>query len=125
MVKPMRAYLPAILLSLPLLASCRALPGPIACTALYAYGVSATVKDVDTGAAIESAALTLTDGSYQEIMQAFPGGGYVGAGERAGTYTLRAIAAGYQSKSISDIVVTADECHVQGVHVDVSLEPSP
>lgn len=99
--------------------------GPIACTLLYAYGLSATVADANTGAAITNATLTLTDGAYQETMQTFPSGDYVGAGERAGTYTLTASAPGYQDKTIPNIVVTRDQCHVMGVHVDVQMQPSP
>ncbi len=95
------------------------------CTELYAYGVSATVTDARTGRTISGAVLTLTDGAYTETMQPFPSGGYVGAGERAGTYTLTTVADGYVSKTIEDIVVTADVCHVIGVHVDVRLEPLP
>jgi Carboxypeptidase regulatory-like domain len=121
----MRRCLPVLLLSFLPLASCRLLPGGIACTALYAYGVNVTLTNAATGASIDNATLTLTDGSYQEVMQHFQDGDYVGAGERAGTYTLTASAPGFQSKTIDDIVVTADECHVHGVHLDVLLQPGP
>jgi hypothetical protein len=57
---------------------------------------NATVTNSDTGTAISNAALTLTEGDYQEVMQAFPTGDYVGAGERVGTYTLTATAPGFQ-----------------------------
>lgn len=117
----MRKTLLTLILLIP--AGCRS--GGAACTLLYAYGVSATVTDVATGAPITKATLTLTDGSYQETMQSFGDGEYVGAGERAGTYTLTATAPGYQGRVITDIVVTADQCHVIGVHVDVQLQPAP
>ena len=99
--------------------------GGIACTALYAYGISATVTNAVTGEAISNATLTLTDGAYQETMTSFPSNEFVGAGERKGTYTLTATAAGFATKTITNIVVTADQCHVQGVHVDVQMQPSP
>ncbi len=99
-------------------------PAGTPCTALFAYGVNATVTDAVTGASIANATLTLTESGYTEVMQPFPTGDYVGAGERAGTYTLTATAPGYQSRTITDIVVTADECHVRGVHVDVQLQPA-
>jgi hypothetical protein len=101
------------------------LPGQTVCTTLFAYGVSATVTNAQTGAAITNATLTLTDGNYVETMTVFPTGDYVGAGERDGTYTLTAQAPGSVTKTIENIVVTKDECHVKGVHVDVQLEPAP
>lgn len=101
-------------------------PSGTVCTTLYAYGVNATVTNASTGTAISNATLTLQDtgSDYEEVMQPFPGGNdYVGAGERKGTYNLVATAPGFESKTIENIVVTADECHVQGVHVDVVLQP--
>ena len=94
------------------------------CTALYAYGVAATVTAEDSGAPISNATLTLTDGIYTETMQSFATGQFVGAGERAGTYTLTATAPGYATKTIDSIVVTSDSCHVMGVHVNVVLQPA-
>ena len=48
---------------------CPQFPGGRACTTLFAYGVSATVTDAVTGAAIDNATLTLTEGTYTEVMQ--------------------------------------------------------
>lgn len=120
----MRRCLSVLTGSILMAASCTMPPG-IACTALYAYGFTVTLTDATTGAAIDNGTLTLTDGSYQEVMQHFPGSGYVGAGERAGTYTLTASAPGFQSRTVNDIVVTKDECHVRGVHLNVMLQPAP
>ena len=99
------------------------LPDPIACTAIFVYGVTATVTDHDTGSPVAGAMLTLTDGAYMEEMESFQNGDFVGAGERPGTYSLTATAPGYQSRTLDDIVVTADACHVHGVHVAVELSP--
>jgi hypothetical protein len=104
------------------LAGCIVVVDEPVCTALYAYGVTATVIDADTGTLIDNATLTLTEGDYTEVMEMDPSGDYVGAGERAGTYTLTATAPGYQQKVTENIVVTADECHVIGVHVYVPLQ---
>lgn len=104
--------------------TCIQAPVGTPCTALFAYGVNATVTDAVTGTVITDATLTLSEGGFTEVMQPFPTGDYVGAGERAGTYTLTATAPGYQSQTITDIVVTADECHVRGVHLDVRLLPA-
>ncbi len=87
--------------------------------------MNVTLTDAATGAAIDNATLTLTEGSHAEEMQLIPTGDYVGAGERAGTYTLTATAPGFLSQIINDIVVTADRCHVHGVHLDVALQPLP
>jgi hypothetical protein len=99
------------------------LPGGTACTELYAYGVSVTVTNAINGNPVNNATLTLSDGSYNETMQWVPTGDYVGAGERAGTYALTVTAPGFQSQTIGQIVVTADACHVQGVHLTVELVP--
>lgn len=97
----------------------------IACTMEYAYGVSATVTSAADGRPITNATLTLTEGAYSEVMQAFPTGDYVGAGERPGTYTLTVEAPGFVTKVVNDVVVTANLCHVNGVHLNVQLQPAP
>lgn len=94
------------------------------CTTSYAYGVSATVRDARTGAPISNATLVLTDGSFRETMMAFGvAGSYAGAGEREGTYTLTVTAQGYQSPAPRTLVVTGDECHVNGQAVTIDLTP--
>ena len=104
---------------------CRIIDEPVACTTVFVYGLNVTLVDADTGAAIDGATLTLTEGAYSETMEAFPGSGYyVGAGERAGTYTLTAEADGYESQTVTDIVVGADECHVIPVTLTVELTPT-
>lgn len=103
------------------------LPGCIietSCTTLYAYGVSATVRDTRTGAPVSNATLVLVDGAYRETMTSFgTPGSYAGAGEREGTYTLTVTAQGYQPSSPRTIVVTGDECHVNGQSVTIDLTP--
>lgn len=103
--------------------TCLGPPGGTMCTAMYAYGVSVTVINSQTGAPVDGVVLTLTDGAYTETMQAFPSGGYVGAGERPGTYTLTVRADGFADKTMENIVVTADECHVIGVSRQIALDP--
>ncbi len=100
-------------------------PSPFACTDLFAYGVNVTVTNAATGQPVNNATLTLTEGAYNEVLQLIPTGDYVGAGERAGTYTLTATAPGFQPQTTNDIVVTAGRCHVEGVHLDVALQPTP
>lgn len=97
-----------------------------ACTTLYAFGVSATVRDARSGAPISGATLVLVDGTYRETMTSFGvAGSYAGAGERAGTYTLTATANGYQPSAPRTVVVTEDAegCHVVGQSVTIELTP--
>ncbi len=94
------------------------------CTTLYAFGVSATVRDARTGAAVSNATPVLVDGAYRETMMTFgQPGSYAGAGEREGTYTLTVTAQGYQASAPRTIVVTGDECHVRGQAVTIDLTP--
>ena len=98
-----------------------------ACTAVYVYGLTVTVTD-ESGEPVTGAALTLTDGDYTEMIPGPPGTGieleggvYLGAGERAGTYTLTIEADGFEPATIENIVIEADECHVIGVTREVTL----
>ena len=93
--------------------------GPF-CTAIYGYGLNVTVTDVN-GITVPGATLTLTDGAHTETMEEHAAGIYAGAGERAGTYTLRVEADGFVTQTITDIVIDADECHVIPVARDVEL----
>jgi hypothetical protein len=103
------------------LLGCGGTPG-LGCTDLYAYGLTVTVKDAATMQPICDATVTATDGSYSETLQAGGlGCSFVGAGERAGTYTVSAAKSGYVTAAQNGIVVTADTCHVHGVMVALSL----
>jgi hypothetical protein len=98
-----------------------------ACTALYAYGLSVTVRDDATSAPICDATVTAVDGTHSEQLEKSPGGGtdcgYFGAGERAGNYTITAVKSGYMNATQSNVVVTADQCHVKGVAVTLRMKP--
>ena len=119
----MRGLLMVLLTTSVLFAGCSSFwPDGRACTMLYAYGVSANVTDADTGEAVTNATLTLQDGDYTEVMEGSPSGGYVGAGERPGTYTLTIEVPGVPSETVPDIVVGFDGCHVIGVALDIQVE---
>lgn len=90
------------------------------CTALYAYGISITVLDAGGDSLRATPTGVLRDGSWRETMQGF-GNRLMGAGERKGTYNVTVSAPGYASWDTSGVVVTADECHVQGVSLTASL----
>jgi len=101
------------------LTTCGGASDPIACTAQFVYGITVHVVDATTGLPVsDGLSGNLQDGSYSEAMMAF-GSDLVGAGERAGTYAVTVTATGYSEWSTSEVVVTADECHV----IPVSLEP--
>lgn len=96
-----------------------------ACTDLFAYGLTVTVTDdAPPGGRICDAIVTAIEGDFLEPLQAQGEGDdcvYVGAGERAGTYRVEATKDGYSTDAEDDVVVTADECHVQGVAVALSI----
>ena len=98
--------------------------GDVVCTEIFVSGVNATVTNADTGGVIEGVTLTLTEGDYTETMMELSPGNYAGAGERAGTYTLTVEAEGFETQTIEDIVVDADECHVIPVSETVGLTPN-
>lgn len=95
----------------------------VVCTEIFVYGVNVTVTD-ENGDPVSGATLTLTEGDFSETMEELRAGEYVGAGERAGAYTLTVEAAGFEPVAVDDIVVDADECHVIPVTRLVSLTPS-
>ena len=98
-------------------------PGP-ACTLEFRYGINLTLVDGE-GEPITGATVTLTEGAYEEVMDELNDGSYVGAGERAGVYTMTIEADEFASQTISNIVVEEDECHVIPESLDVTLSPEP
>jgi hypothetical protein len=98
------------------------------CTAQYVFGLEMRVVSSATRALICDATVTASDGAYRERLQLLPGSGadgalecvYYGAGERAGTYALDVVA-GSSEKTLSDIAVGHDECHVVTRQLTVEL----
>lgn len=102
---------------------CFYLEDGVVCTAVFVYGVSVTVADV-SGEPVAGATLTLTEDEYSEMMEQIDPlrpGVYVGAGERAGMYTLTVEADGFEPATIENVSVDEDECHVIPVSRDVTL----
>ena len=52
-------------------------------------------------------------------------GEYIGAGERAGMYSLTVVADGFETITVDAIFVDADECHVIGVSKQIALQAIP
>jgi len=101
--------------------------GPIACTEIFVYGLSVTVVEEGTGTPLaDGATLTLRDGDYVEsTTESFDGRTMMGAGERAGTYVVTVSREGFHTWAATDVVVTADECHVIPVALTAELTPIP
>ncbi len=97
---------------------------PVACTAIFVSGVNVSLTNIQTGAPISGATLTLTEGSYNETLQELQPGQYTGAGERAGTYSLIVATDGFGTETRDNIFVDADQCHVIPVTLDITMTPN-
>ena len=118
----MRGFLPVSATCL-FTAGCGIIPNGVICTDIFVYGVNITVAN-ENGDPVSGAALTLTEGDDSEILEELQPGVYVGAGERAGTYTLTVEADGFEGATIENLVVDADVCHVIPINREVTLVPS-
>lgn len=109
------------------LTGCETVIDPIACTEIFAYGLSVEVVDSITGAPrATGATLTLTEGSYVEsTTESFDGRTMLGAGERAGTYGVVVERPDYMTWTAAPVVIGADECHVIPVSLRAQLQPTP
>jgi hypothetical protein len=100
---------------------------PMACTEELRDGLSVTVSDQNTGAALTCASIVATDGDFSAIIQNgcdVDGSPLIeGLRERPGIYELQVTHAGYEDWIGSGIVVQADECHVHRTNVRVFLNP--
>ena len=93
---------------------------PVMCTMEARSGITVAVLGADGDSLTVTPTGTLRDGSYEESLQPF-GHRLSGAVERKGTYDVAVAAPGYQAWDTTGVVVTADECHVQTVSLDVRL----
>ena len=120
----MRGRLKTLLVITPICLSACGPLDPIACTEEFRYGVSVEVVDAMSGAALaEGSTMTLREGDYVETTtESFDGRTMVGAGERAGTYTVAVARDGYHTWVLTDVEVTEDECHVHPVALRAELE---
>lgn len=93
----------------------------IFCTLEFVHGLNVTVLDSQTNQPlVDGVVVKATDGSYQEFLSGLENL-FIGAGERAGTYTITVTKTGYQTYTSAPIRVTADVCHVIPQLVTVSL----
>lgn len=96
---------------------------PVFCTDEFVYGLSVQVRDANTnGIILNNIIVTAIDGAYMEELT-FVFDTFVGAGERAGDYTIEVVAEGYEEFTSEVITVTADECHVIPEVIEIQLQP--
>ena len=115
------------------LGACEALDSlPVDCTDNFVWGLQVQVQDSVTSAPSASGAqLIARDGAYADTASYPPNRPdlddlpLVGAGERAGTYTVTVRKSGFLDWERSNVVVTADECHVRPVALTARLKRTP
>jgi len=96
----------------------------VVCTEEFVYGLSVQVRDATTnGIIVNNITVTAKEGSYTEELK-FLFDTFLGAGERAGNYTLMVVADGYENFTSEVITVSEDECHVIGESVSIRLQPN-
>ena len=130
-----RRHIPPALLALVtfVLGACDALDSPpVYCTDNFVWGLQVQVEDSITSAPSASGAqLIARDGAYADTASYAPNRPdlddlpLVAAGERAGTYTVTVRKSGFLDWERSNVVVTADECHVRPVALTARLERAP
>lgn len=105
-------------------------PGQPSCLPYIAYGLGVSVASDQGGALICDAVVSAREGTYSEtLMPNTDSAGlcrYLGAIERAGTYSVHAEHAGFSSDTVADIKVVSSggDCpHVRPVEVTIRLRP--
>ena len=97
----------------------------VACTAIAQAGLDVSVINELNGQGVCDASVTAVEGDYRENLPGFSCR-FVGAYERAGTYTVRAQRSGYASREVTNVRVTMStgDCpHVETVRVQIRLTP--
>lgn len=98
------------------------LPPEIVCTAQVVSGIHLTVLNELGQAAAEGALGIAVDGEFVDTLRVISADEMQGVDERPGSYDITVAKIGYVSWSTMGVIVTADECHVIPVHLDVGLE---
>lgn len=103
---------------------CEEMFSGVGCDTSAAAGVTVVVRLGDGGEQSCVAAVTITDGTVTETLQAIGHPcQYSGAYERPGKWTATAKQKGYQPATQTGIEVVAGECHVVGQAVTLTLQP--
>ena len=109
------------------LAGCAPPTEPRVCTAIAVDALVVTVVDSSSGQRLCDATVIVIDGAFAQALPPFPAVSectYSGPTERAGQYEVRVTRSGYVPASMTNVRVTADECHVIPVKLTVSLRPA-
>jgi|TARA_B110000263_G_scaffold221453_1_gene209939 hypothetical protein len=94
--------------------------GPVMCTKEMRAGIVLAVVDGLTGnPALSGSTITLQDQSYVETLSP---GSSAGAWERKGNYDVIISHPDYLTWLRQNVLVTADECHVQTVKIRAELK---
>lgn len=124
----MRLSLPAICAIGLSLAGCKSPSDPLICTAIGVFAIVVTVLDGASNQRICDATVTAVEGSFSQELRGLTAGtdcAYSGPLERAGVYEVRVAKPGYEPTSMTNVRVTADECHVIPVRLTVTLNRTP
>jgi len=101
-----------------------------ACTPNMVFGLQIHVENAQSEAPICDAVVTAREGAYLETLVPSvsynAGCYYFGASERAGTYSLRAEAAGFSPNVLANVRVRVPggDCHVETVRTSIRLVPT-
>lgn len=106
------------------LSGCDEMFSGVACDTSAAAGITVSVRLGDGGELSCVAAVTITDGTVTETLQAIGHPcQYAGAFERTGKWTVTAKQKGYLPATQTGVEVVAGECHVVGQAVTLTLQP--
>ena len=118
--------IPITLYFLLLLAGCDIVDARV-CTLELRTNIYVTATDSITGSPVTADLRGFVrDGSFQEQMSshpAMPGILFLGESERAGVYEVVVNATGYREWRMTNVRVTADECHVETRSLNARLIP--
>ncbi len=99
------------------------LTGPDNCTTQAVAGVRVEVVNAQTGTPVtQGLEGSLREGDYQEVLESFDNV-LTGAWERAGRYTLRITAGGFEPLEVPGLRVSRNDCHVNTLAIRAELDP--
>ena len=94
------------------------------CNLNFVYGLTVVVTDSVSGTPLVGleTRVEIRDGAYVDTLEQMTPTEYLGAGERAGTYSVKVQRSGYRVWLSNGIRVREDECHVIPVQVNARIQ---
>jgi hypothetical protein len=94
------------------------------CNLNFVYGLTVVVTDSVSGTPLVGLEthVEIRDGAYVDTLEQMSPTEYLGAGERAGTYSVKVQRSGYRVWLSNGIRVREDECHVIPVRVNARIQ---